>query len=266
VASANFVLPSPDGTSLFYVKTDNPAIFRVGKSGLNEELVYKPQDNSWFVPLLLFPGGKDLLAGALRRNLPIGRIFRISLASHEAVDLGDMPVGSGGDVAWAEPGNSIVLSRTVNGLTNIWKYSLQDRILTQVTFGTGPDYSPMPDPGGKGIYYVNGRSSGSLAAYHAHLKKKSRKPGAWVRSRQRIPDRQLGSRLCPRLRLRTADQLLRQNRTNPFHRPAAEVPLDPFDRGRGHRLQAFRLELQPVLLVSYLPALRDKPFPGGDRR
>ena len=170
VASANFVLPSPDGT-LFYVKSDNPAIFRMGKSGLNEELVYKPRDNSLlFVPLLLFPGGKDLLAGAFRRNLPNGPIFRISLTSHEAVDLGEMPVGSGGDVAWAEPGNSILISRTVNGLTNIWKYSLQDRSLTQITFGTGADYSPMPDPGGKGIYFLNGRRSGSLTAYHVQSK------------------------------------------------------------------------------------------------
>ena len=38
VASAMFVLPSPDGTSIFCVKPDNPAIFRVGKSGLNEDL------------------------------------------------------------------------------------------------------------------------------------------------------------------------------------------------------------------------------------
>ena len=171
VASANFVLPSPDGTSLFYVKSDNPAIFRVGKSGLNEELVYKPQDNSLlFLPLLLFPGGKDLLAGTLRRNLPNERIFRISLTSHEAVDLGEMPAGSGGDVAWAEPGNSILTSRTVNGLTNIWKYSLQDRGLTQITFGAGADFSPMLDPGGKGIYFLNGRPSGSLTAYHVHSK------------------------------------------------------------------------------------------------
>jgi serine/threonine protein kinase/Tol biopolymer transport system component len=170
VASAGYVLPSPDGTSLFYVKSDNPAIFRVGKSGLNEELVYKPQDNSvFFVPLLLFPGGNDLLAVAARRNSPNQRIFRISLTSHEAVDLGEMPVGSG-DVAWAEPGNSMLISRTVSGLTNIWKYSLQDRSLTQITFGTGEDVSPMPDPGGKGIYYVNGRVSGSLTAYHVHSK------------------------------------------------------------------------------------------------
>ena len=169
VASAYYVLPSPDSTSLFYVKSDNPAIFRVGKSGLNEELVYKPQDNSlFFFPLLLFPGGNELLAVAERQKSSNPRIFRISLTSHEAVDLGEMP-GSG-NVAWAEPGNSILISHTVNGLTNIWKYSLQDRSLTQITFGTGEDVSPMPDPGGKGIYYVNGRLSGSLTAYHVHSK------------------------------------------------------------------------------------------------
>jgi Tol biopolymer transport system component len=55
-------------------------------------------------------------------------------------------------------------------LTNIWKYDLKDRSLTQVTFGTGPDYSPMPDPAGKGIYYVNGKSSGFLTAYHVQSK------------------------------------------------------------------------------------------------
>jgi len=173
VASAYSLLPSPDGTSLFCVKSGSSAIFRVGKSGLNEEVVYKPQDNSLlFLPLLVFPGGKDLLAGASRRNLPNERIliFRISLTSHDAVDLGELPIGSGGDVAWAEPGNSILMSRTVNGLTNIWKYSLQDRNMTQITFGTGADFSPMLDPGGKGIYFLNGRPSGSLTAYHVHSK------------------------------------------------------------------------------------------------
>jgi Tol biopolymer transport system component len=171
VASARRVLPSPDGTSLFYVKSDNPAIFRVGKSGLNEELVYKPQDSTLlFLPLLVFPGGTDLLAGALRPNSPNQRIFRISLTSHEAADLGEMPVLSDDDFAWAEPGNSILFSRTVNSLTNIWKYSLKDRSLTQITFGTGEDFSPMPDPGGKGIYFLNGRPSGSLTAYHVHSK------------------------------------------------------------------------------------------------
>src|SRR5215470_7887841 len=100
--------------------SDNPAIFRLGKSGLNEELVYKPQDDSvFFFPLLLFPGGNDLLAVAARDD-SIGRIFRVSLSSHEAVDLGEVPTVTYlplfGDAAWAEPGNSIFLSPTVNGL------------------------------------------------------------------------------------------------------------------------------------------------------
>jgi Tol biopolymer transport system component len=175
VASAGYVLPSPDGTSLFYIKFDNPAIFRLGKSGLNEELVYKPQDDSvFFFPRLLFPSGNDLLAAAARQNSPNQRIFRIHLTSHEAVDLGEVPgddvTSPGSTLAWAEPGNSILLSRTVNGLTKIWKYSLQDRSLTQITFGTGADFSPMPDPGGKGIYYLSGRLSGFLTAYHVHSK------------------------------------------------------------------------------------------------
>ena len=97
------------------------------------------------------------------------RFYRINVTSHEAVDLGEVS-GNWYDVVWAEPGKTVLFSRTVNGLTNIWKYSLQDRSLTQITFGTGPDYSPMPDPGGKGIYYVNGKSSGFLTAYHVHSK------------------------------------------------------------------------------------------------
>jgi hypothetical protein len=94
--------------------------------------------------------------------------YRINLTSHEAVDLGE--VSRNFDTEWAEPGKTLLFSRTVNGLTNIWNYDLKDRSLTQITFGTGPDYSPMPDPGGKGIYYVNGKSSGFLTAYHVHSK------------------------------------------------------------------------------------------------
>jgi len=169
VASAAFVLPSPDGTSFFYVKSDSPGIFRVGKSGLNEELVYKPQVTDLsFEPLLLFPGASDLLARATRAHSPNAHIFKINVASHEAIDMGEMRANP--DFAWAEPGKSVLFSRTVAGLTNIWKYGLQDRRLTQITFGTGPDFSPMPDPGGKGIYYLNGKVSGSLTAYHVRTK------------------------------------------------------------------------------------------------
>jgi hypothetical protein len=119
--------------------------------------------------LLLFPGGDDLLAAAAPPSFgPKFHFYRIGVTSHEAVDLGG--VSGNYDVVWAQPGNTVLLSRTVDGLTNIWKYNLDDRTLTQITFGTGPDYYPMPDPEGKGIYYVNGKVSGFLAAYHVQSK------------------------------------------------------------------------------------------------
>ncbi len=85
------------------------------------------------------------------------------------IDLGGVS-GNVFDVVWAEPGKTVLFSRTVNGLTNLWNYSLKDRSLTQISFGTGPDFSPMPDPGGKGIYYVNGKTFGFLTAYHVRSK------------------------------------------------------------------------------------------------
>jgi serine/threonine protein kinase len=149
VVSARYVVPSLDGASIYYCKLDSPGIFRAGKSGLNEELVYKSEGTGlFFVPLLLFPGGQDLLAVGLREDSSNFQFYRINVTSHEALDLGEV-TGNAADVVWAEPGNTVLFSRTVNGLTNIWNYSLRDRSLTPITFGTGPDYSPMPDPGGK---------------------------------------------------------------------------------------------------------------------
>jgi len=171
VVSAIDVVPSPDGLFIYYAKSDSSAIFRADKSGLNEKVIYNPgRADQFFAPLLLFPGGNDLLAaGVLPSPEPKFRLYRINVASHEAVDLGEVSMDGRG-FEWAEPGNTVLFPRTVNGLTNVWKYSLRDRSLTQITFGTGPDYYPMPDPGGKGIYFVNGKSSGFLTAYNVHSK------------------------------------------------------------------------------------------------
>jgi Tol biopolymer transport system component len=65
------------------------------------------------------------------------------------------------------------VSRKANDLTNLWEYSLAERTLTQKTFGTGPDLSPMPDPSGKGIYFVNGKQSGALTVYNTRTKQTS---------------------------------------------------------------------------------------------
>jgi serine/threonine protein kinase len=168
MVSGQFAVPSPDGAFIYYSKSDSTGIFRSGKSGLNEELVYNSEGSgASFFPELLFPSGTDLLAVGFGFG-PIFHFYRINVSNHKAVDLGE--VSGTADVVWAEPGHSVLFTRTVNGLTNIWSYSLQDRSLTQITFGTGPDFSPMPDPAGKGIYYVNGKSSGFLTAYYFQSK------------------------------------------------------------------------------------------------
>jgi serine/threonine protein kinase/Tol biopolymer transport system component len=172
VVSGNDAVPSPDGAFIYYVKSDRAGIFRAEKSGLNEELVHNPEQTGLsLLPVLLFPGGNDLLAVSRSTEASGSTLhfYRINVTSHKAVDLGGVISGNLA-VAWSEPGKTVLLSRTVNGLLNIWNYSLQDRNLRQITFGTGPDYEPMPDPGGKGIYFVNGNSSGSLAAYHVQSK------------------------------------------------------------------------------------------------
>ncbi len=169
VASGCCLEPSPDGSSLFYLKSASHAVFRAGKSGLNEEKIYS-FDNPALLPLSLlpFPNGKDLLVTAVARlsDQQIG-LYELNVPSRAAVDLGALP-GSIDDLVWAEPGKTLLLSRNVNGLTNLWKYSLVDHAFTQVTSDPGPDRSPMLDPVTNGIYYVNGKSSGFLTVYRVH--------------------------------------------------------------------------------------------------
>ena len=170
VASAFSAVPSPDGAFIYYGKSDNPGIFRAAESGVNEELIYGPENAGMFLfPILVFPDAKNLLVAGVRTTTQAIRLYRINLAAHQATDLGDI-VAPNRDIVWAEPGNSIFFSRSVNGLTNIWKYRFNDRRLTQITFGTGPDFSPMPDPVGKRIYYASGKSAGFLTAYNVRSK------------------------------------------------------------------------------------------------
>jgi serine/threonine protein kinase len=173
VVAASAVFPSPDGASLFYLKTPDRGIFRSNKSGSGEEKIYS-FDQSAFPPLwiLPFPGGNHLLVLTSTPIYAVASTFHVydlDVAARTVADLGEVP-GNQFDAVWGEPGKTLLFSRTVNGLTNIWKYGLKDKSLTQVTSGTGPDTSPMPEPGGKGIYFVNGKSSGVLTTYSIRSK------------------------------------------------------------------------------------------------
>jgi hypothetical protein len=54
----------------------------------------------------------------------ISIFYRINLTSHDAVDLGEM--SGNHDVVWADLGKTVLFSRDVKGITNIWKCDLKD--------------------------------------------------------------------------------------------------------------------------------------------
>jgi Tol biopolymer transport system component len=171
VASGRFLVPSPDGNSFFYLKSDSHAIFRAGKSGLSEENVFSFDNPPLYpVSILPYPDGNNLLVVTVAGSGDINRYFRkVDVSRHSAADLGALS-GYPTDAVWAEPGRTVLLRRTANGLANLWKYGLDDHAFTQITSGPGPDFSPMLNPATGGVYYVNGKASGFLTAYHVRSK------------------------------------------------------------------------------------------------
>jgi serine/threonine protein kinase/Tol biopolymer transport system component len=172
IVSGADLSPSPDGAFIFYTDSKERTVFRAGKSGLDQEKIYSVGAGALPVSRIVpYPDGSRLLVITAD---PISalegfRAHEIDIAKKTETDLGEIP-GIASGVVWADAGNTILFSRTVNGLTNVWKYGLADKQLQQVTLGTGPDTWPMPDAAGKGLYFVNGKSSGFLTAYSTHTK------------------------------------------------------------------------------------------------
>jgi Tol biopolymer transport system component/predicted Ser/Thr protein kinase len=166
------VTPTLDGNSLYFVKAGTRAIFRTDRTGMGEEQVAELDPNTPRPARILpYPDGKRLLLIAANGILTRENFhpYEVELGKPGIVDLGEM-VGEARGVVWGEPGRSVLFGRTVNGLTNIWKLELGKKEMTQVTFGPGPDLSPMPIPGGKGMYVVNGKSTGYLTSYNTKTK------------------------------------------------------------------------------------------------
>ncbi|MGA8554206.1 MAG: protein kinase [Candidatus Acidiferrales bacterium] len=173
VASGFGLAISPDGNSFYFVKSrHNNAVFHKPKTGLAEEMVFRSPEGSSPVAILPFPDGKDLLIAAGNDTVQGSTsltLYRVNLATHASQKIGELS-GSPTGLVWNDPGKTLLCSRAVNDVTNIWEYRLDGGDLKQVTSGAGPDLSPMPAPSANGIYFVNGRRSGFLTAYHPQTK------------------------------------------------------------------------------------------------
>ena len=169
VVQATVIAPSLDGKWLFYVAEGSRSITRSDPFALGGQEVFKV-DEADFTPakLLPFPGGDELLLAT--GTTQSGAVIKdVRLSERTATDVGTFSDETTLPV-WDQPGKSVLMGRRVTGISNIWRLNLPDRSLTQVTFGSGPDSSPMPDPSGRGIYYVNGKSAGFLTAYNTRTK------------------------------------------------------------------------------------------------
>jgi len=172
VVTGDLLTPAPGGSFMYFVRRAERGIFRADKGGRGEELVYTWEQNM-FPPaaLLAYPDGRHLLVLTADPTSVLERFraYDIDLAARSADDQGEIS-GVASGVTWSEPGKSIFLTRTVNGLTNIWSYNLQDKTFAQISFGPGPDYAPMPDPAGHGMFIVNGKAADILSAYNVRTK------------------------------------------------------------------------------------------------
>ncbi|MGB6678385.1 MAG: protein kinase [Terriglobales bacterium] len=184
VATGNSLAISADGNSLYFVGVSandsgtfgrQAGIHRKPRSGTGEDVIFRAPAGLTPQHILPFPDGKELLVLAGNDTIfgsTVLALFRVNVATQDSNKVGELS-GSPTGLVWSDPGKTLLCSRTINGVTNIWEYRLSDGSLKQVTTGAGPDLSPMPAAAQKGIYFVNGKRSGALSVYNTQTKKSS---------------------------------------------------------------------------------------------
>jgi serine/threonine protein kinase len=166
------LVPSPDGTSLFYLNPDEKDLMQSPPDGDGGKTIVTAKELGFEVlGIKVFPDGANLLLLGFKDTDPQGtvRLCRFNPTSRKATEIGELS-GSPEDIAWGDPGKTLLFHRELNGIINLWEYSLDDKTYVQLTSGPGPDYFAMKDPAGKGIFFVNGRESGYLSSYDLHTK------------------------------------------------------------------------------------------------
>ncbi len=166
--------PSFDGNSFYFIRGGlrENAVYRRSKAGVAEEMIFRAAEDVTPLAVLPFPDGKDVLI-TTGNDIILGSasvtLYRVNITTRASQRIGEVS-GSPTGLVWGDEGKTLLFSRTVNDVTNIWQYRLADGSLQQVTFGAGPDLSPMSAPSLKGLYFVNGRRAGALTVYHTQTK------------------------------------------------------------------------------------------------
>jgi Tol biopolymer transport system component/predicted Ser/Thr protein kinase len=175
IASGLGLVSSPDNKWFYYGNPATNTVVRKPNPGLAEETVYTPEHGFIPISILPFPDGKRLLIVTGRTSEVLSgpvktvTLFTVDVSNHSSQKLDELS-GLGSRGSWDVPGETLVIARAVNGITNVWEYRLSDHNWKQITFGAGPDLNPMAEPNGRGLYFVNGRDSGALTVYRPRTK------------------------------------------------------------------------------------------------
>ena len=132
VAAGHTLALSPDGSALYFVgvSTDSgtslrqTGVHRKPRSGTGDEVIFRSPAGLSPLNILPFPDGKELLILAGNDNIfgsAVLELFRVNVASHDSQKVGEISGSPTGPV-WNDPGKTLLCSRTVNSLTNIWEY------------------------------------------------------------------------------------------------------------------------------------------------
>jgi len=171
IADIGYPVPSPDGLSWYSL---NSATLELKKTpvGGNEGKTLHIFNEPGFVPRRVLPfydGVNLLVLGGKSSDVDTFDMYKLNLASDVVTDLGKVS-GRVWSVVWGDSDRTLLFDRAVNGIDNLWEFSLADRKYTQLTFGSGPDFWPMKDPAGRGIFFINGRDTGYLSVYDPRTK------------------------------------------------------------------------------------------------
>ena len=167
--------PTPDGKSLLFVQPQSSDFMQMAIGGTSAKDLGNPKEfgvAAW--DSLSYPDSTTLLVIGTKPKDDPGtfHLFRWSTPDHKATEIGQI-TGSPSSATWGDPGKTLLIDRNLNGIINLWEYNLDTKSYTQLTSGPGPDRMPMRDPGGKGIFFINGRDSGYLSVYDLRKKESS---------------------------------------------------------------------------------------------
>ncbi|HEY7535415.1 MAG TPA: hypothetical protein VH878_05670, partial [Thermodesulfobacteriota bacterium] len=156
---------SLDGETFYYSKWNSSLLFKSDRSGLKESSVCSFPSQILPGRKLFYPEGNVLLVMGFVAGQNDVYLFNVHLKTGEAKQIGLLK-DINGRPSWGIPGKTLLLSRRVNSISNVWEYNLENKEMIQVSFGPGDDISPIMNPANREIYFVTSKESGSLHVFN----------------------------------------------------------------------------------------------------